>query len=107
TGVTRRHARSRDAWLGRAGTPRLNRAVLFARGLVGDERRHVLLEYRQRHRPDRENGVVKAALIEFRAELLFGLASMTADLQLAKLVGQRLSRPRDITIDFGGDLVLG
>jgi hypothetical protein len=40
----------------------------------------VLLEDGQRHRTDGENGVVEAALIELRAELLLGLAVMP-DLQ--------------------------
>ena len=50
---------------------------------------------------------MKAPLIESCAELLFGLTAMATDLQFAKLVGQRLARPRDLAIDFGGDLVLG
>ena len=32
---------------------------------------------------------------------------MTTDLQFAELVGQRLSRPGNVAIDLGGDLVLG
>jgi hypothetical protein len=72
--------------------------------LVGDELGHALLHHRQRDRADGQNGIVKAPLIESWAEFLFGLSAMTTDLQLAELVGQRLSRPRDAAIDFGGGL---
>jgi hypothetical protein len=66
-----------------------------------------LLEHRQRHRTDGQDGIVEAPLIELRAKLFFGLAAMTANLDLAKLVGQRLSGPGDVAIDLGGDLMLG
>src|SRR4030095_5034846 len=46
-------------------------------------------------------------LVELRPERLFRVATMTADLQFAELVCNRLARPRDVTIDLGRELVLG
>src|SRR5688500_10372439 len=96
-------SRSR-ALLGEPVLPRWRRRRIHA--AVGDELRHALFEDRQRHRAERENRVVEAPLVELRAELLFRLAAVPADLQLTELVREGLAGPRDVALDLGRDLVL-
>src|SRR5919106_2915293 len=72
----------------------------------GDELRHSLLQHRQRNRAERQDGVVEVALVELGAQLFLRLATMPADLQLAKLVRQGLPGPRDVAVDLSGDLVV-
>src|SRR6185436_18982406 len=78
-----------------------------ARAFVGNELVHLLFEDGQRHGTNREDRIVEAADVELRAEFFFGVFPMPSDLQLAKLVGQRLARPCDVAIDFSIDFVLG
>src|SRR5689334_20420587 len=73
---------------------------------VGDELIHALLEHGQRHGTERQDRIVEASLIELRPQLLFRLAAVTTDLELAELVGKRLTRPGDVAIDLRRDLVL-
>jgi len=67
---------------------------------VGDELLHALLQDWQRNRAKRQDGVVEAPLVESGSKLLFRLAAMPADLQLAELVRQGLSGPRDVALDL-------
>src|SRR5262245_18682295 len=77
------------------------------RAAVCDELRHSLLQHRQRNRAEREDGVMKLPLVELRAQLLLGLATMAANLELAKFVRQRLTGPCDVALDLSRDLVFG
>ena len=85
----------------------MRRALAPVHAPVGNELRHSLVEHRQRHRPEGQDGIVEVSLVKFGAQLLFRLATMPADLQLAKLVRQRLPRPRDVALDLGRDLMFG
>ncbi len=69
--------------------------------VIGDKLRHPLLQHRQWHRPERQNRIVKVPLIKSGAQLFLRLATVPADLQLAKLVGQRLPGPCDVALDLG------
>src|SRR5690348_15191705 len=79
--------------------PRLSR-------LRANPRVHLILENVERHRTERQDRVVEAPLVELRSERRFRLVAELQDGQLAKLVGQSLSRPADISVDLGLDLML-
>ena len=53
-----------------------------------------------------EHRVVEFAEVEFRSEFLFRFRAQFDDLDFAELVAQRLTRPRNVAIDFGFDFVL-
>src|SRR5690554_3507455 len=59
--------------------------------LACDERAHFLLQRRQGHRAEVEDGVVERALVETVAQLALGLAAQVADGLVADVVGQRLA----------------
>ena len=61
----------------------------------------------ERHRAVFEHDIMKRADVESCAELCFGLAAQLADLQLAELVSQRLTRPHDVAVHFDGDVLIG
>ena len=65
-----------------------------------------VFEHRQRHRSQCQDRIVEGALVELRPELRLGFGAQPADGQLAELVGQRLSRPADVAVDLGLDLML-
>src|SRR5688572_19044348 len=54
----------------------------------------------QRYRAAAEDHIVELADIETRSETLLGAFSQLLNLQFAELVGQRLSRPGNVAIDF-------
>src|SRR5690606_30744702 len=90
--------RSRAPGLGRPRSGRLR-----ARRDPGVD---LLLEHRQRHRPEREDGVVEGAQVELRSEYLLRARAQFDDADLAELVTQRLAGPGDVAVDLGLDLVL-
>jgi hypothetical protein len=51
--------------------------------------------------------VVEVAQVETRAQGLLRAPPQLLDLQLPQLVGQRLTRPGDVAVDLGLDLVVG
>src|SRR5688572_10339286 len=73
---------------------------------ISDELCHPLFKNGQRYGAERQKGIVEFALIELRPERLLSLAAMPTNLQFAELVRGRLTRPGDITIHLGRDLVL-
>src|SRR5689334_3651285 len=54
-----------------------------------------------------EDDVVEFALVEFGAEFFFGEGAEFTNLELANFVGQRLTGPRDVAVDFDGDVLIG
>src|SRR5690606_13073322 len=53
-----------------------------------------------------EDGVVEALLVETRAQLAFGFRAQVAQRAIADVVGQRLARPGDVTVDLVLDVEL-
>src|SRR5687767_1065159 len=66
-----------------------------------DVGRHLLLQHVERQAAVSEYDVVKRANVEPGAERLFGLALEVPDLQLADLVGERLTGVGDVAIHLG------
>src|SRR2546429_1114787 len=60
----------------------------------------------QGHRAVLEDRVVEGAKIEPRTEPLFRVGAEPPDLELADLVGERLSRPGDVAVHLVYDVVL-
>src|SRR5215510_3242704 len=52
-----------------------------------------------------EYGVMKLPEVEFAAQLCFRFASQLFNLQFAKFICERLSKPHDVAIDFDGDVI--
>ena len=90
-------------WFGRLRLRALGLGRLLA---FGDELMDLVVEYRQRHRALGKQGVVEGADVEVRTELALGFGAQGDDADFAELVAQRLARPGNVAVDFGGDLVL-
>ena len=86
------------------GSDRTGPALLsdFQCGNVGIDLR---LEHVEGQRPIAQHGVVEVANVKPGAECLLGFPSQPLNLELAELVGERLTRPCDVTIDFGERLL--
>jgi hypothetical protein len=66
---------------------------------------HRPLQQVQRHRPERQQLVVKSAEVEGQASFLLGPLPQFPDLQLADLVCECLTRPGDVAVSLDLDLV--
>src|SRR5690606_8575713 len=72
---------------------------------IGDELPDLLLQHRQWHRALGQHRIVEGANVEIRAEFALGFRAQGDDADLAQLVAERLARPGDVAIHFGGYLV--
>src|SRR5215212_11031302 len=81
------------------GDPEQSRSPVRLR--LGDVSVDLILEKIERQRATPQYCVVEVADIEARSELALRLGAQLSDLQLADLVGERLSRARNVAIDFG------
>src|SRR5262249_1585521 len=77
--------------------------------LLGDPFIRALIEEVERQGSAIEHLVMKSSQIEFRAQRFLGAIAELTELELAKLVAERLSRPGDVAIGFrlNGRLVDG
>src|SRR5262249_14098481 len=73
--------------------------------LIGDPVADLAFQNIEGQRPVIEDGVVKFPKVEASAKLRFGLLSQFLDLQFAELIGERLSGPDDVAIDFDNNVV--
>src|SRR5512138_1765854 len=71
-----------------------------------DPRSHARLEHVERQRTRIEHGVVELPDVELRPELLLRPLPQLEDLQLPRLVRERLARDRDVSVRLGLDVHL-
>ena len=76
-------------------------------GVGVDPMLDVRLQETQRDRVLLQDGVVEDSHVKLSGEAALGFGAQLSNLELAKLVGQRLARPHDVAINLDRDVLIG